>query len=210
MGIVKLDQHSPEWLQWRKEGIGASDSGIIMGVNPWRSIDQLLDEKTADDIFQMKPNKAMQRGIDLEPVARMLHTKRTMIEMPPVVMEDEENPFLKASLDGYSQQHNVSLEIKVPRKEDHMCAYQGRVPDKYIYQCQHILMVSKAKILHYVSYNGKSIHNVYVLPDKTIQAQLLDKEKEFWGEVLKRREDKKNGLIPEPKPSSVRRVRMTR
>ena len=33
------------WKEWRREGIGASDAPVIMGVSPYRKIGSLMREK---------------------------------------------------------------------------------------------------------------------------------------------------------------------
>ena len=43
--IVNLRQNTPKWLEWRGQGIGASDAPAVMGENPWKSADYLLKEK---------------------------------------------------------------------------------------------------------------------------------------------------------------------
>lgn len=39
-----------EWLELRRRGIGGSDASVIMGVNLYRSILQLWEEKTAKSL----------------------------------------------------------------------------------------------------------------------------------------------------------------
>ena len=35
-----------KWLELRKNGIGGSDAGVVVGVNPWKNRFQLWMEKT--------------------------------------------------------------------------------------------------------------------------------------------------------------------
>ena len=43
--IVKIQQGTREWLEWRHRGIGASDASTIMGENRFKDAVELLQEK---------------------------------------------------------------------------------------------------------------------------------------------------------------------
>ena len=66
--IIDLEQGTPAWLEWRSQGIGASDAPTIMGENPWKRAADLLDEKCGK--LKSNSNAAMVRGSALEPEAR--------------------------------------------------------------------------------------------------------------------------------------------
>ena len=44
--IPTKDLTREEWLELRRNGIGGSDASVVMGKNPWRSIQQLWEDKT--------------------------------------------------------------------------------------------------------------------------------------------------------------------
>jgi hypothetical protein len=56
---VHLKQGSQEWLEWRHDGIGASDAAVIMGENPWKDAEALLIQKceapTARELSGTRP-----------------------------------------------------------------------------------------------------------------------------------------------------------
>jgi putative phage-type endonuclease len=43
--VINLKQRTPEWYQWRKEGIGASDIPVLTGNSPYTNKRQLLLQK---------------------------------------------------------------------------------------------------------------------------------------------------------------------
>ena len=43
--IVKIQQGTREWLEWRHSGVGASDASTIMGENRFNDAVKLLQEK---------------------------------------------------------------------------------------------------------------------------------------------------------------------
>ncbi len=59
-----MQQNTPEWLEYRKTKIGASDAPILMNCSPWSSpYDLWMEKKGMKAPKKMTP--AMQRGIDL-------------------------------------------------------------------------------------------------------------------------------------------------
>lgn len=92
-----------EWLEARKDGIGASEVGTIVGLNPWETPYQLWRRKIGLDA--PKPmTKAMIRGHILEDgVARYFaeETGREIIKssVEDFMFIDKEKPFLRVSPD---------------------------------------------------------------------------------------------------------------
>ena len=66
---ISLTQNTPEWLEYRKGHVGASDVPIIMGLSPWRTRYQLLLEKKGK-LPGQKENASMRRGHEMEEAAR--------------------------------------------------------------------------------------------------------------------------------------------
>ncbi len=63
--FVKAPQRSPEWLELRRQGLGASDMAAVMGVSPYKTPYQLWAEKTGATPEQ-KVGAAANRGVILE------------------------------------------------------------------------------------------------------------------------------------------------
>lgn len=103
--------------------------------------------------------------------------------MTPVCVQHEGYPWLRASLDGWNAERKIPLEIKCPGRKDHFVALGGRIPDKYLPQIQHILMVTGARELHYFSYDGQNGVIVIVEADADYQQRLFEAELTFWNSV---------------------------
>ena len=150
MQIVQINQGSAKWLALRKTKITATDSSVIMGENPWKTPLQLYNEKLSDEP-PSPPNAAMQRGIDLEPVARSLFIVKTgIVVKPAVVVED----WAMASLDGLSEDRASAVEIKCPSEKNQGLALCGIVPDYYYAQLQHQMFILGIELIHYFSFDG--------------------------------------------------------
>ena len=186
MKIVDFQQNSSEWYDWRLAGIGSSDSSIIMGVSPYKDRDSLLQEK-AEKLRRMTNTKSQQWGKDQEPYVRETYTKLTGIKTRPVCVVHDEYPWLRASLDGLSEDNQIILEIKCTNWMNHQEALRNQIPELYIPQVQHQLLVTGLKTLHYVSYNRSNKFSpsdqltlVEVTPDVEYQQQLFEQEKRDW------------------------------
>lgn len=196
MKIFDFSQESDQWSIWRTKGIGGSDAPSIMGVSPYRSYDDLLKQKVrlwncSDPPFKGEKTAGQARGLRLEPEARSLYTFVTGIETRPVCVEDEERPWLRASLDGLSLDNSIPLEIKCIRHELHREALEGKVPLEYYPQVQHILLATGLPKLHYWSYSLSSrfppmerVALVIVRRNEDYICELFKKEEEFFQKIL--------------------------
>ena len=145
----RLIQGTPEWLEFRRTMIMASDSPIIMGVSPWKTPLQLYHEKV-DGVVSLK-SSSMQRGHDLEDEAREFFEKLTGHFIAPKVIIDTDG-WLGASLDGINDE-GILVEIKCVNKKDHEMALDGKIPEKYYPQLQHQMYVCRLPQMFYFSYS---------------------------------------------------------
>lgn len=178
--LMDLTQGSPAWHQWRERGLGSSDAPAVMGVSPWLATYQLWELKTGRRAARAA-NAAMRRGTALEASARREFEFEQGGDFAPACLIHGEYPFLKASLDGWSRDRATVLEIKAPGEKAHAEALAGRVPDYYLPQVQHLLLVSGAARCHYWSYTpeGGGVL-VTVERDEAAIAALLERELAFW------------------------------
>lgn len=179
-------QGKPEWLAWRRQGLGASDAPAVMGRSKWTTPYQLFREKLGLSEGP-KMNPAMMRGIKLEPKARQAYEQATGNVMVPMVIESTTYPILRASLDGMEFDGKTILEIKCPSEEAHAMAKAGLVPEYYVDQVQQQLYVSGAEVLHYWSFDGENGCLVVVRPDPVRIQAIIDESLRFWDRVTSKR-----------------------
>jgi putative phage-type endonuclease len=173
----ELIQGTPEWIKLRKTKITATDACVIMGASHWKNKLQLYHEKLSDDP-QTPMNEAMQRGVDLEPIARDLFYIKTGIQMFPTVAVKE---WAMASLDGMSAMGGKDiLEIKCPGPKDHAIAISGKVPDHYFPQLQHQMYVCDLPMVYYFSFDGVDGVILKVYRDDEYIEKMIIEEKKFY------------------------------
>lgn len=192
MKLVSLEQNSPEWVVWRRGGLGASDAAAVVGLSPWVSRARLLHEKRAPLTGKGdRENSAMRRGKRLEPEVRKMYEDLMGWSSPAVCVLHGEYDWIRASYDGWNAEVKVGLEIKCPSRDDHEQALAGKVPMKYLPQLHHQMLIAAeggAREWHYVSYNDYlpvryRFALVRVKPDRELEELLLAAEMEFWDEV---------------------------
>ena len=191
MKLIPLKQRSKEWLQWRANMVCASDAPIIMGMSPFKTIDQLLNEKSMR--FESAPNPWMLRGIELEALALQEFEKESGLIMFPCVGEHE-NGWMAASFDGMTIEQDAIVEIKCPGKKDHFAAMNGLVPEKYKAQLQHQMFVADLKEMFYNSFAGEKGVIVKVKRDDAFIEIMLEKEFEFWEHLKILNNEKNHGM----------------
>ena len=174
-----MKQGSQEWLDFRKNKIGASDAPVIMGVSPWKKPLTLWEEKMG--LKKEKVNSYfMQRGLHLEASARLYFNAMMGLNTQPDMSINFNYPWMIASLDGYDPNKNVAVEIKCPGKEDHKLALQGKIPEKYYPQLQHQMAVMELNSIYYLSFDGKSGPIIHVNRNQYYIDQMIKKEEKFY------------------------------
>lgn len=136
-----------EWIVCRKQGIGGSDAGCIVGANPWKSARQLWLEKTGkvipDDIGD-KP--AVRFGKEAEAHLRALFC----LTYPEYTCEyhefrmyaNDQKPYIFATLDGEltnASKRRGILEIKTTtiQTASQWDEWESRIPQQYYVQILH-------------------------------------------------------------------------
>jgi len=119
--VIRLRQGSPEWSEYRRTRIGASDAPAITGESPWSSAYSLWTAKTSGEQEIDAATSIMFRvGHAMEPVARDLYEDRTGRKVRPGrVLESRVCPWLMASLDGETDDRIVECKwTTTPRFDD--------------------------------------------------------------------------------------------
>jgi putative phage-type endonuclease len=162
--IVRMVQGSPEWHEHRHRYRNASETPVVMGVSPWKTPYQLWQLKLG--LIQQDVTPAMQRGTELEPVARAAYERQTGRVMQPLVVVDDE---YSASLDGMTLGGERIVEIKCPVKGRESALWNtvvaGGLPVHYQWQIEHQLMVTKAALADVFVFDGAEGILLQVSPD---------------------------------------------
>lgn len=103
----------------RRQGLGASDSSIILGVNPYKKKEDLIVEKRSrtitDEERKIKDKDVVRKGFDLEPLILQKFAKLHNCAEPikPVSMyQIEKYPQLTINFDGLIVEHGIVIPVE--------------------------------------------------------------------------------------------------
>jgi len=128
--IIKgIEQGSPEWMALRIGKIGGSRVTDVLtegrsgneSLTKRKYKNELIRERLTGRKLDTYKTPAMQRGIDLEPMARAWYEVKynTFVDQVAIVL----HPFIdggQCSPDGIVEATNSLIEIKIPNPENHL------------------------------------------------------------------------------------------
>lgn len=188
--IHDFEQGSDEWHAWRREGLGASDIPVLMGINNYNTVARLWDDKKGKDVKRLD-TPATSYGKENEPLVREYYNRERADEkiepVVPLCVSSKENPLYKASLDGFCPYDRKLVEIKCPVRDSVRSRFaSGVIPSSWVYQLQWQLYVTgmeKGTLLCLVNNVAEGdepeVIEREIEADKTIQGTLVTKAKEF-------------------------------
>lgn len=205
--ILKPKNHT-QWLEARRNGIGGSDAGAVLGVNKYRSNVDVWAEKTGaaprEDISDkpaVKFGKLAERHIR---ALFALEHPEMMVEYHEFYMYVNDNePYLYATLDGEITDGNGRrgvLEIKTAtirnaRQWDDWNdpeTKSPRIPDSYYAQCLHQLAATGWDFVILFAYlrsgYGDKVAEIIERRIERYEVEqeidyLIERESEFWEKV---------------------------
>lgn len=194
--LVKTAGLSREaWLDVRKQGIGSSDAGAAVGLNPYKSQLELWMEKTGQDAELPKPDaddetSPLYWGALLEPIVAAHYTKRTgnRVRRVNAVLQHPGEPWMLANIDRevVGSDDIQILECKTAGLNGARL-WQDGVPE-YV----------QLQVLHQLAVTGKQTADVAVLVcgqelrihrierDQEAIRNLIALERDFWDKVQRR------------------------
>mgnify|MGYP001617977755 CR=1 FL=1 len=186
MKIIQLEQRSPEWLEYRRNKIGATDCAPIMRMSDYKTPYKLWAEKIG--LLAPEPlNSRMQYGIDNE--SRALADFEQMFDlddkMRSLVFESENRTWQIASMDGYyvyASLNVLAVEIKCSESLFRK-AMQGEIPDMYRCQMQHQMCVLDIDEMYYFAWYEGDGKPILVKRDQEFIDRMIIEEYKFWKKV---------------------------
>lgn len=160
MIIHNMLQHSPEWYRIREAKITSTRIKSVIAAKGDQQ--KMINRLIAEEISGMSDESDyvsddMQRGIDMEPLARKAYTELTGREIIEVgFLQSERWNMLGVSADGLVGSDG-SVEIKCPATHTHVGYIRdNRVPKEYDHQTlSHFLVHEDLEWLDFISYDPR-------------------------------------------------------
>ncbi len=205
-----------DWLKLRKDGLGGSDAAGVAGVSKYASPYMVFWDKL-DVFIQDKPEHVMEAaywGNVHESTIRREFTMRVNKEreeqgLPALkvihrqaVFAHSEFDFIRTNLDGWIVGHENGKGIFEAKTAHYMLRgdWEGDdVPNAYLLQCQHNMLVMDADFAYLaVLIGGNTFKYYYIERDEELIAYLLQIETNFWNNhILTRIPPEMTGLSAE-------------
>ena len=157
MKLVNLIQGTQEWHDFRATKFTASDAAAMLGLSPYKTRAQLLDEKATGYTEEVTPAKQalFDRGHAAEAAARIILEDDCGYEYFPVTGVSEEWDRMAASLDGQTFDETQIMEHKLWNEK--LAAYiqeHDDLPETHWPQVEHQLYVSGSCLCSFIVSNG--------------------------------------------------------
>lgn len=159
MKIINCEQGADEWFEARKGVFTASNFSKIITSTGKESTSQLdFIYETISDLFLKEKeasytNENMDRGVELEPIARQEYQKQTfnIVDQVGFVLSDCGN--FGCSPDGLIGDDGL-IEIKCPKAKNHLkYCIDNKLPTQYVAQVQGQLYVTGRQWCDFVSFH---------------------------------------------------------
>ena len=158
----EMEQRSDDWFKLRLGTITGTRLKDVFKSNNLPLIDELI----AEELTGLTPppiyvNDAMQRGIDLEPIAMDSYIKREFAEVEtPAFVRNSDIDFLGFSPDGLVKKDDKyvgGVEIKCPSSKKHIEYIRtNKVPNEYKYQVlSYFINCEDLEYVDFISYDDR-------------------------------------------------------
>lgn len=180
--LSTLNMTHEEWIEERRRGIGGSDAGAVIGLNPYKGAFEVYADKL--NLMPNKPdNERMRLGRDLEEYVanRFKEVTNKRVHRENHIIYNSDYPFAFANVDRLIVGEKAGLECKTTNSMNLKRYKNGDYPDEYYCQCLHYMAVTGANKWYLaVLVLGVEFKIFEIIRDDAEIAALMNAEKDFW------------------------------
>ena len=175
-----------EDIENRKDYIGGSDIGTIMGVNQWKSPYTLWAEKTGlitpEDISD---KDAVWFGVMEEDIVakRFMMKTELKVKKSNFAYGCEEYPYLKGHVDRIASKGKWGLEIKTTSSWNKTNYDEGEIPEAHYWQCMFYMFLTGWDIWYLATKRDNRFYITKIARDEEAIERMLSACEEFWNHV---------------------------
>lgn len=183
--VVALEGLSrPDWLAYRRQGIGSSDVAAIVGVDRFRGPFDVYTSKVAEEDGD-GGTMMMRLGQHLEDGIARAYAQETGSEVtkPTHMYAHDEHPWMLANVDRFTDNAGTLgvLEVKLSSRYEE---WDEGPPQGYELQCAHQLAVTGLDYADLVALlGGRELRTFRIDRDDALISNLIEIEAAFWEQV---------------------------
>ncbi len=182
----------PEWLEYRRRGLGGSDAAAVLGISPFRTARDLYYDKTGVVTADNQENwVALEIGNLLEPLAAKIFSIKTGLKVyqRKCMFQHPEHPWMLADLDYLADLPDGTTAIVEIKTTNYNAQskwwYNGAeiVPVYYESQGRHYMAVMNLDRVFFCCLYGNNEDEVIIRcldRDMDYEAELIALEEDFW------------------------------
>jgi putative phage-type endonuclease len=191
MQKININQNDrKEFLNWRMDGIGASDVAMILNKSPYGDRIKLFEEKTTGKTEDKANSFILNRGHKVEKLGRAFAELELGLTFEPTCIVDERSPHRRASLDGMASNGDI-LEVKyvgakIFNEVNDPSAVKEKMLHYYIQIQWQLLVAREATRCHFCMIDSKNNKKIFTINKDLhfISAyNLISEVDKFWHDV---------------------------
>lgn len=185
-----------DWLKMRATGIGGSDAGTLLGINPYRTKLDLYNGKVGIEPLEPQDPDALpfRWGHALEQVVAEEFSRKTGLYVYEIkeMYQHPLYPFMQANVDRFIRLPDGKtgiLECKTANPNARFKWEDGNIPPSYEAQVRHYLAVMNIEVAYICClFDNNPDTMIYYRIDRDDEKEqrLINAEKEFWEEHVQK------------------------
>ena len=188
--VSTRDMSHEEWLARRRQSIGGSDAGALLGLSQYNSPYALWAEKTGKVVpADISDNEAVRLGNDLEQYVadRWMEATGKKCRKSNSILYNSDYPWAHANIDRQVIGENAGLECKTTSSWEILSqCREGNYPDTWYAQITHYMMVTGAERWYLgVLVLGKGFYEFTIERNEAEIKALAEAERVFFEHVTK-------------------------
>lgn len=167
----------------RSTYIGGSDAPGVLGYSRWDTPLSVWARKTGLFNPPEEDNEAQELGRELEDYVARRFTKKTGIQLKKAegLIVDPEYPWLAANVDRLTEDGKAGFEAKTASAWKAKEWEGEEIPQEYVIQCYHYMMVTGLKTWHLACLIGNQDYKIKKIEwDSKVIKEMREREIEFW------------------------------
>lgn len=171
-------------LEERRAGVGGSEAAIVLGLSRFKTSRELYHEKRGEIPISYVENDVQRWGRLLEGAVTQEYSERTkrVVRRPEATLWHPTHAFMCGHPDGITECRRLfEAKTVVPQLADLWGdAGTDMVPQDYLLQCQHYLVLLDLPIADLAALMGRFDFRIYTIPaDIELQEMIIEAESDF-------------------------------